>query len=396
MTEWKDHMLKRLMLAQLISDDNFFISHPVSAGMLQKYGSRDVEAFVTTLLKCYNISNLDALTTSRVLVEADLRGISSHGINTLDNVLLRQIENKVIDPHAKYEIIKPSKYGSIVAIDAKGGLGHPISKIASRIAIENAKIHGMGYVSVFNSTHFGAASMYAEKIAKNDCMGIVTCTTGVAMIPHGANAKVLGTNPICWSLPYQLQDKKSVVTIDMATTPRASNHIFKALLDKEKVLPFSVYTADGELTRNPLRFGSVEEFMSNGAMAPLGASDGVGYKGSGLGFLIELATNLAGGPTARINQLAKGNDRRVRQTFLAVAIDAFKDAEQVRLDIGATIANMRKAGGPNMLLPGELEFLTRKKYEREGIPYDSALVARLNEYAKKVQITELRPIQYSK
>jgi len=57
------------------------------------------EQFVVALLKASGVSQKNAEITARGLVQADLRGVESHGINRIPSYLSR-IRNGVLDPKA--------------------------------------------------------------------------------------------------------------------------------------------------------------------------------------------------------------------------------------------------------------------------------------------------------
>jgi len=61
---------------------------------------QDAREFVVALLKASGVSLPNAAIVARGLVEADLRGVDSHGINRIPSYLAR-IRNGVLDPNAE-------------------------------------------------------------------------------------------------------------------------------------------------------------------------------------------------------------------------------------------------------------------------------------------------------
>ena len=73
--------------------------------MLEKASSivirhTDAEAFVISLLEASGVSKNNAGIVAQGLVEADLRGVESHGINRIPSYLAR-VRNGVLDPRAE-------------------------------------------------------------------------------------------------------------------------------------------------------------------------------------------------------------------------------------------------------------------------------------------------------
>jgi LDH2 family malate/lactate/ureidoglycolate dehydrogenase len=60
----------------------------------------DAEAFVIELLKASGLSKKNAEIVANGLVQADLRGVESHGINRIPSYLAR-IRNGVLNPKAE-------------------------------------------------------------------------------------------------------------------------------------------------------------------------------------------------------------------------------------------------------------------------------------------------------
>jgi LDH2 family malate/lactate/ureidoglycolate dehydrogenase len=62
--------------------------------------SEDAQAFAEALLEANGVSKNNATIIARGLVQADLRGVDSHGINRLPSYLSR-VRNGVLDPRAE-------------------------------------------------------------------------------------------------------------------------------------------------------------------------------------------------------------------------------------------------------------------------------------------------------
>jgi LDH2 family malate/lactate/ureidoglycolate dehydrogenase len=336
-----------------------------------------VKSYVTRILKRHGVPLEKARITAEVLVEADMRGVFSHGIGSLDLLVLKSIKQGGTVPDAKPEDKKGNRNFPIGHIDARGGLGHPTAMEAVERVKRLARKVGYGKVYVTNANHFGMAAVYSEKICvEKDLSGRVTCTTPSVVRPYGGREKRLGTNLISWSIPYD----RGTVTIDMSSTIHAISGILRAF--REGIgLPFPVYDEKGQETTDPSSFKGMAGFLEKGSMIPLGGigkgGADAGYKGTGLAVLIELDNVIGGGTSSSIDPLVNDESRRIRQTFEAWRIDTLFPREQALRFISETVADLKSGQGKGMLLPGEKEARQREVSLRQGIPFTAVQIARL-------------------
>ncbi|UCC40875.1 MAG: Ldh family oxidoreductase [Candidatus Aminicenantes bacterium] len=354
-----------------------------------KYKPDVIKNYVSEILKGNGVPARKAEITSNVLVEADMRGIFSHGVNSLDLMVIRSIKDGGTDPNAALEDKTRNKRFPIRHFDAQGALAHPAAIEIVDLVKELARQYGFGKVYVFNTNHFGAAAIYSERIcAEKDLAGRVTCTTPAIVKPYGGKRNRLGTNLISWSIPYH----KGIITIDMATTIHATSGILKTLVEGTK-FPFPVYDKNGKETTNSARFNNLDDFLEKGSMIPLGGlgkgEADAGYKGTGLSLLIELDSVIGGGFSSYINPLIHDKRRRIKQAFEAWRIDTLFPQEEALEHISRTISDIRDKQGRTMLLPGEKEAKQRKRSLREGIPYTSRQIERLEKLGKEVGLGKI-------
>jgi LDH2 family malate/lactate/ureidoglycolate dehydrogenase len=352
----------------------------------KKYQPDGIKSYVSSILEGYGVSANKAQVTSKVLIEADLRGIFSHGINQLDVMIIPSIVSGGIDPNAVAEDKTRNKNYPIRHINAHGDLGYPVAMDAVNIVKNLARKQGYGKVYVFNANHFGAGAVYSEAICQErDLEGRIMCTTSSVVEPYGGRKNRLGTNLISWSIPYD----KGIITIDMATTIHAANSIIKAFVEGTQ-LPFPVYDKNGNETTNPHAFKDVIDFLCNGSMVPLGGIGkghaDVGYKGTGLAMLIELDNVIGGGQSEFVSSVEFDEKRWIRQSFEAWRIDTLFSSEEALQHISSTVKNIREEQGKKMLLPGEKEVRQREISLREGILYSPKQIARLEKLGQSIAL----------
>ena len=352
----------------------------------KKYEPEVIKSYVCSILEGYGVPLEKAQITSDILVETDMRGIYSHGINQLDLMIIPSLASGGIDPDAVAEDKTRNTDFPIRHIDARGDLGYSLAMNVVNTVKDLARNQGYGKAYITNANHFGAGGIYSELICQEkDLAGRVMCTTSSIVKPYGGKKNRLGTNLISWSAPYD----EGIVTIDMATTIHAANSIIKAFVEGNP-LPFPVYDKDGNETIDPNTFENLIDFLCHGSMVPLGGiGEGqadAGYKGTGLAMLIELDNVIGGGRSDFVSTLESDGGRRIRQTFEAWRIDTMFSSDEALRHISDSVRNIREGQGKNMLLPGEKEAKQKEISRREGILYSPQQIARLEKLGQSVAL----------
>src|SRR5690625_1485468 len=109
--------------------------------------------FVREVFKAYGVPDEDAIICTDVLLDADKRGMDTHGLNRLKPIYIDRIKDNIQSPVTEWEIIKETPTTAV--IDAHDGMGQVASYHSMRIAIEKAKEYGMGMVAVRNINNYG-------------------------------------------------------------------------------------------------------------------------------------------------------------------------------------------------------------------------------------------------
>ena len=107
-----------------------------------------------------------------VLIEADKRGIDSHGIGRLKPIYCDRVDQGILKPIAPITIVKETQASALV--DGNLGLGLYVGPYCMDLAIKKAKECGVGVVIAQRSTHYGIAGYYATQATKQGCVGFST------------------------------------------------------------------------------------------------------------------------------------------------------------------------------------------------------------------------------
>jgi hypothetical protein len=117
-----------------------------------------LEKFMIDAFEAVGVPPHEARVSANVLIEADKRGIDSHGIGRLKPIYFDRIKNGILHPYKPIEILKETSTTALV--DGNMGLGLYIGPYCMEMAIKKAKEHGIGFVVAKNSTHYGIAGAY--------------------------------------------------------------------------------------------------------------------------------------------------------------------------------------------------------------------------------------------
>ncbi len=240
--------------------------------------------FTQNIFEAIGCPQSQAVTATRVLLSADLRGVDSHGIARLSGYV-RLWEAKRVNATPVLKIIHETP--STAVVDADSALGLVAGPLAMEIAIEKAKNVGTGWVSVQNSNHYGIAAAHAMMALKNDMIGISMTNASPLVAPTFSIQKMLGTNPICVAVPAG--DQPPFVA-DLATTT-AANGKLEILQRKNKDAPLGwVQDAEGNASTD------ANILKKGGALLPLGGDREHGsHKGYALGAVVDIFSALLSG-----------------------------------------------------------------------------------------------------
>ncbi|KFJ06840.1 malate dehydrogenase [Bifidobacterium thermophilum] len=252
---------------------------------------------LSSIFRKQGFNSTDALYLAGTLIDADQRGISSHGTQRMA-MYDAKIRHRIIDPHARPGIVRSK--GATLLIDAHAAMGQLAMREATNLAIGLAQSHGLGLVTVRNSNHFGTAGQYARKAADSGFIGIVSTNSNPIVAPTHTAVPALGSNPIAVAAGYgddQLDYDAATSTVSLG----------KIEIHEKTGTPIDAdwaVDARGSVSHDPAAImDGIRSKPRRAALTPLGGpgENGGGYKGYGLGLAVELLTGLLGDAPASID-----------------------------------------------------------------------------------------------
>lgn len=359
----------------------------------ERIAPETLRSFCTEAFERLEVSRQGAEITAEVLVEADLRGIDSHGVARMSRYVTG-IQQGMMRPKAKAKIVHETQ--NTATIDADAGLGQPVSHRAMRTAIAKADKNNLGFVSVRNSNHFGIAGYYAMMALKEGMIGICTTNSEVLVVPTFARNALLGTNPIAIAIPAGKQ-RPFVLDMSTATVTRGKLEVYARL---EKPIPLSWATDEkGSATSDPGRVLKNIMNRTGGGLLPLGGAteETSGHKGYGLALAVEIFSAVLGG--ARYADLVYPKDKGgkpwpsgIGHFFGAMRIDAFRPKEEFMENMDDLITRLKNApkaeGAKRVYIHGEKEFELTDRFRKEGIPLNPKVTEDLRNIAKQLEMSK--------
>ncbi len=324
------------------------------------------------LLVAAGASQDEAAVVARYNIGANLVGHDSHGIILIPTYIDR-IKAGHIVPQAPWVITQET--ATTTVIDGNWGFGYVVTDRAMRYTIEKAKTQNVAAATVFRQSHIGRLASYPLLAAGEGMIAMITADSGRSpkhVAPYGGAKARLGTNPICFAVPSNLDGP---LVFDMATSAAAAGKINVATARGDQVPGGWLIDAEGKPSTDP------RVLRSGGALLPLGGTEG--YKGTGLAAIVEILSGLLTGLGFGIEPTGRHNDG----CFIAVfKVEAFRSLSTFKQEV-TEFAQYLKATPPaqgftEVFYPGEVEFRKEQDRRKNGVPVEDATWNKLRDLAQ--------------
>jgi LDH2 family malate/lactate/ureidoglycolate dehydrogenase len=304
-------------------------------------------------------------------IEADLRGIQSHGSRATPRYLAA-MDRGDIDPRG--QMLVTTKTPAMAVLDGGRNLGHVASTKAMQMAIEMAKSVGTGTVGVRNSQHFGAASVYSLMAAESGMIGYCTTSTGMATVAaYGSRQPATANNAFAWAAPVR---RGAPFCLDMACAVSSWGKVQALGMYGKPLPPGWALDAAGNPTEDP---GAAKTLLP-----------AAGPRGYGLAFLCSILAGPLEGSKMPLHKTRNPEAEGSEHFFYAIDVKQFGDVQRYYEEMERTMADIRalgtQPGFERVTLPGELEWERSDRWRREGIPLHRDHLKELGEVAAAMKI----------
>ncbi len=317
-------------------------------------------AAIVRVYQAKGMNEADARAAADVMVWADMRGMSSHGVQRLP-MFLRILDSGELDPKAAPTL--EERAGAVFVVDGHKSAGPVAMRLALDEGEKRAKKFGVAVASMRSATHTGSIGYYAQKAAARGLAAIMINGGPPNMAYHGAKVLSLATSPVAMAAP----SLDGEIVLDMATATIANGRLQQAL-DLGQPIPLgSALTGDGEPTTD----ASKAEIL-----LPLG-----GPKGSGLSLMVEVLTGILAARPLLISMIPGGRAHVHNAMLILLDIAAFRPLEDFKREmseLGQIVKALpRLDPQAEIMLPGERGAREYEKRRREGVPVAAKAFERL-------------------
>lgn len=348
-----------------------------------RYRASNLRAFGRALLRQAGLAEERADAVAEILVEADLLGHTTHGLDMLGRYLQSLADGKMTrtgDP------VVVADHGAALTWDGQYLPGPWLMKRAIAAARDRLASHPVVTVVLQRSHHIGCLQAYLEPVTRDGLVILLTCSdpSGAGVAPHGAVASVITPNPIAAGFPTD--GGPVLMDVSMSTT---TNAMTKRLAEEGERLPGQwLVDADGRPSDDP----QVLAGERPGAILPLGGPE-LGHKGFALALLVEaLTSGLAG----------HGRADRPRNWGASVFLqlidpEAFGGRAGFVRQTAAVAEACRTApvpqGRPPVRLPGDGALARKDRQLTDGVILYPSVLAALTPWAERLGVPLPQPVQ---
>lgn len=343
-----------------------------------------LRTFMEDVFRSLGVPEEDAAIGADVLLEADLRGVDSHGSGRLW-IYVDRLKKKQQSPVTTVTTVTEGPGTAL--LDGGSGLGHVVAVRAMEVALHKAGETGIAGVAVRNSSHFGFAGYYPLMAVEQGMVGMAFTNARPSICPTFGCEPMLGTNPIAFGAPTDLAFP---FLFDAATSiiQRGAVELYDRLgMDLPGGL---VIDPEGKSLSDPAAI--LKKMMEgNAALLPLGGAGEAmgGYKGYGLAAMVEiLSAAFQNGPYLKqVTGVGLGH------FFIVIDVSRFLPLPVFKALAGNILRDLRGSrklpGEPRIYVAGEKEYDIRNERLDHGIPLSGETLAQLDAMAKDLHVERL-------
>lgn len=319
------------------------------------------------------LTEKDARDVCRILVLADLFGLSTHGMSRVESygerLLIQGINPR---PAITLERVAPA----LVKVDGDNGVGPLVGMRSLEAAMEVAREFGIGIALARGSNHFGPVSPYSYIAAEAGFASMIGSNATTTIAPWGGSDARLGNSPLGFGVPHP---GGAPFMLDMAMSVVARAKIRNALKRGETIPDTWATDKAGRATTSPAE-------ALDGFLLPIG-----GHKGYGLALLVDMFAGLLSG-AAYLNHVkswvdAPDEPQNLGHFFILIDTRVLGSAQWLasRMNDFAAILHGSPAADASkpVLVPGEIELGQMARQREHGIRIDAELLVLLRQHAAK-------------
>ena len=335
---------------------------------MPRYTYASLLEFGTRVLAAAGCSPAEAAVVAESLLEADARGVSSHGYTRL-GAFAERLRRGIVRSGVTGTVIRDTP--AFLHVDGENGMGIVVARHAMDLCIARARTNGCCFAAINRANHFGIAAYYTLQAVGAGMVGLAMSNAPASTVPIGGRLAKLGTNPFAVAVPA---GRRIPFCLDMATSVVAQGKVILAHQRGAKSIPegWAVDSA-GRPTTDPAS-------ALKGAMLPFG-----GVKGYGIALMIDLFCGALAGANTGTTIKSFWTDFQQPQglgLFLgAWNLEVLGEPAAVRARVDALLDDIKSTppteGSEEVFYAGELEHLRADRARRDGLEFDATVAQQM-------------------
>jgi len=355
------------------------VSESIVPGDVINVSVKSLAELVTGIFRGAGCSKADATDIAQCLVQTNLWGIDSHGVLRVPEYVDR-FRSGAMNPTPAIHTLKAGS--GLEVLDADSGSGFVAARAAMSRAIELAEEGNIAAVSIINSNHCGATSLYARMALESDMIGIAMSNVAPNMVMAGSTSAVTGNNPVAVAVP-SFGEFPFVLDISMSAV--AGGKLLMAAKEGKEIPLTWATDKQGRPTSDP-------QAGFEGFLLPMG-----GHKGFGLALLVDVLCGVITGGSFQHHlksmYVSPSDPSRTAHLMLVINPRVFMTKEELKSRMGEFFETVKRSptreDHAEMLLPGELEYRQEQERRLTGIPLPATLYDELVELGRAMDLGDV-------
>ncbi len=217
---------------------------------------------------------------AEILVDGDLAGHETHGLNLLPTYL-EHIGQGHLHCQGEYTVV--AERPAVATWDGHQLPGAWLVLQAMASAIERARVYGTGTVTIRRSHHIGSLSAYLRRATEQGFLMLLFSSApgGGSVAPFGGLKPLFSPSPIAMGCPTE----GDPILVDVSTSITTNNRINRLRQQGGRLPGPWLLDGQGNASDDPAVLASPHA----GSLLPLGGLD-AGHKGYGLALMVEALT----------------------------------------------------------------------------------------------------------
>lgn len=346
-----------------------------------RYPVRELVQFANQALCAAGLAPQMAADVAEVLVEGDLLGHDTHGLQLLAPYL-NELANSKMTRSGSPAIL--SERSSVASWDGLRLPGPWLVRQALAWASGRAREHGSATVVIRRSHHIACLAAYLEAPARAGLLVTLSCSDAdtASVAPFGGTTPVFTPNPLAVGIPTSGEP----ILIDISASI-TTNGLSGRMRQAGQLGAHAWWLdAQGQATRDPaVLFG-----QPPGTILPVGGLD-AGHKGYGMALMIEAMTGgLAGYGRADPSEgWGATVYLQVQDPTAFGGMDDFR--RQTDWLVQACHSARPRDPAQPVRLPGERALARKREQTRDGVALQAGILPALAPWAEKFALALPRP-----